>query len=94
MLVDGEGKRENQIKGKTDTYRTSIMDIKETPKKLSSKSDFANLHNLSTRESVGKGDYIIGKVREVSNNTLFMDPVCKVDFKTFFELSDSKPFFT
>ncbi len=83
VLVDSKGKYENQLKGKTDTYRSVIFENDPNTKRIKTKNDFRNLHNIGETESVDKGDYVIGKVKEVSNNTLFMDPICKVDFQTF-----------
>lgn len=94
VLVDTKGKLENQLKGKTDTYRSAIFTNDPSTKRIRTKSEFRDLHNITDKESVNKGDYIIGKVKSVSNNTLFMDPICKVDFQTFYEISGGKPFFT
>lgn len=99
VLVDGTGKKERQLKGKSDTYRSVIF---ETPlngvAKVTNASEFKKLsadneEQRTPTEQVNKGDYVIVKIDRTTSGTLFGEPVCKVEFNTFFEISGGKHVF-
>lgn len=93
VLIDGPGKKPGQLKGRTDTYRPVIFDASNKIPVMTSKREFNDLEACEHRAEVKKGDYVIVKIDSCTSNTLFGQPLCKTDFKTFFEISNSRPFF-
>lgn len=75
MLVDGISKRgENQFTGLTDTNKRIVFD-KRTPV-FDSWSSYQT-DSASTPNTFAKiGDYVLTKVNDATQNTLFCDPIC------------------
>ena len=98
VLVDGVGKKEGQLKGKSDTYRTVVFECPDKISKIRNVSEYQEVtrgeRERSREEEVKKGDYVIVKIDRSTSNTLFGKPICKTDFKTFFELSKGKAYYT
>jgi tRNA A37 methylthiotransferase MiaB len=96
VLVDGVSKRKNdKLMGRTDTNKICIFDNKTIP---SMNGHFSNLsdiyNNTSNTRQIKNGDYIIVKVDNCSNNSLFVTPVSIItNTKKFFELSKGNPCF-
>ena len=93
VLVEGPGKKPGQLKGRTDTYRQVVFEVEAGIPFLESKSSFGDISQNKSSSEVTKGDYVIVKIDNCTSNTLFGKPVCKTDFRTFFELSKDRPFF-
>ena len=84
VLVDGDGKKDNQLKGRTDTYRTVVFDNREVGMRDGSEG----------LRKVKKGDYVMATVKDCTSGTLHCDLVSRVTFKDFFEFSNNRPFVT
>ena len=93
VLVDGKGKKDNQLKGKTDTYRSVIFEQRHGLPVVKSADEYRGQVARESVDTVNKGDYVMVKVNTTSSNTLFGEAVCKLDFNTFFELSKGLPYF-
>ncbi len=94
VLVDGPGKKPNQLKGKTDTYRTTLFDCSAQAGLIRSLRDVRQPEAAADRGEVKKGDYVLVKVTDCSPTSLKGQLVGKVEMNRFFELSAGLPFFT
>lgn len=92
VLVDGNGKKEKQLKGKTDTYRTVVFDGGAKTKAVASKADFMDLENVRKYEEIRKGDYVMVRIDSCTSTSLMGSVVCKLGMNTFFEISSGNPF--
>lgn len=102
VLVDSSGKKEGQLKGKTDTYRSVLFSLQTgRTVKIEGKESFRQACQQTEgweshfeTEEVKKGDYVIVKIDRVSSNSLFGTAIGKVSFNGFFEISNGNHFFT
>ena len=109
-MIDGPSKVPGQWKGRTDTNRKAVFNssgVLETlpsglgekiRNKTINKAEFTNIidsHKTQGNLSeVKKGDYVIVRVDDVSNRTLFCTPVAKSSMSEFFYSTNKNPFFT
>ena len=93
VLVDGTGKKPQQLKGKTDTYRTVVFESSGKAKQVRSLRDIRSPADQQTEADVNKGDYVLVRVASCSPTTLKADLVGKIEMARFFELSGGAPFF-
>ena len=84
VLVNEEGKKANQMKGKTDTFKSVVFDNREV-------GIYGGLDNKIRKAQ--KGDYMLVKVNDCTSSTLFGEVVSFIDFADFFKLSSNQPFF-
>ncbi len=91
VLVEGyEKKHKNKLLGRTDTNKICIFETKfksdeNIPKELSHDESFTEIN---------KGDYVVVKIDQVTNNSLYGSPICKLkDSKRFLDFTSGNPYF-
>jgi MiaB/RimO family radical SAM methylthiotransferase len=87
VLVEGLSTKKggNKLIGRTDTNKICVFD------NIAIRTSF--IEGCSSQEVIKSGEYIVVKVNDCSNNTLFTTPMCKITPIKFFELSKGNPYF-
>ncbi|KAL4447151.1 hypothetical protein ABPG74_014003 [Tetrahymena malaccensis] len=107
VLVEGKGKFENQIRGRTDTNKRVIFnslttcssdipeDISHSDEQLKEflmKQQIEQSINQGEQNKINNGDFILARVDSVSVRSLFCTPIAKCSISQFAKLSKNNPF--
>ncbi len=96
VLIENIGRKDkNVLVGRTDTNKLCKFDnvkvLGDIPKNLD--GDFCSFEFDSCKEEIGKGDYVIARIDDCSNNTLYATAICKVKrMSDFFIRSENHPY--